>query len=128
MVAGMTSDATDGPQDVGAPATPDRNPGPDRDPGPAAPPPAPAPLTRASAAWVATALGLVLLILVIVFILQNQADVELTVVGLDVNLPLGVAMLVAAVVGGTVVALTGGARVVQLRRQARKARRELLKG
>lgn len=90
-----------------------------------APAPAGSPLTRAGAAWVATALVLVLLTVIIVFILQNQTSVELTILGLDVDLPLGVAMLIAAVLGGVLVGLTGGVRVVQLRREARQTRRRL---
>ncbi len=80
-------------------------------------------VTRASAAWVATAVALILLVLLIVFILQNQTKVDLKILGFSGRVPIGMAMLIAAVVGGTSVGLSGGARVIQLRRQARRIQR-----
>ncbi len=80
-------------------------------------------VTRASAAWVATAVALILLVLLIVFILQNQTKVELKSLGMSGELPVGMAMLIAAVVGGVLVGLSGGARVIQLRTQAKRAQR-----
>lgn len=84
-------------------------------------PPAPG-LTRAGAAWVATALALVLLILLIVFILQNPTRVEIQFLGVSGTIPLGMALLVASVAGGVVVAIAGVARVTQLRMSARHTR------
>lgn len=88
-------------------------------------PPAPgAPrLTRASAVWVATGAALLLLILLIVFMLQNSTKVEVRFLGLTGTIPLGMALLIAAVGGGVVVAIAGVARVTQLRRSARRTRR-----
>lgn len=80
-------------------------------------------LTRASAAWVATAVALLLLILLIVFMLQNTRRVEVHFLGLAGSLPLGMALLIAAVGGGVVVAIAGVARVTQLRMSARQTRR-----
>jgi len=79
--------------------------------------------TRASAAWVATGSALVLLILLIVFILQNSTKVEVRFLGLSGSIPLGMALLIAAVGGGVVVAIAGVARITQLRMNARRARR-----
>jgi uncharacterized integral membrane protein len=91
------------------------------------PPPAPPdkvlPVTRASAAWVATAIALLLLAMLIVFILQNSTRVEVHYLGLAGSLPLGMALLIAAVGAGVVVAIAGGARVTQLRRKVRRTRR-----
>lgn len=88
---------------------------------------APAPgargLTRASALWVATGAALLLLILLIVFMLQNSSKVEVHFVGLTGTIPLGMALLIAAVGGGVVVAIAGIARVTQLRINARRAKR-----
>ncbi len=78
--------------------------------------------TRASAAWAATAVALLLLIMLIVFMLQNTARVEVQYLGLSGSLPLGMALLIAAVGGGVVVAIAGIARVTQLRMNARRAR------
>lgn len=80
-------------------------------------------VTRASAAWVATGVSLALLTLMIIFILQNQTSVELHFLGFDGSIPVGVAVLIAAVCGGVLVAVSGVARVVQLRRDLRRTRR-----
>ncbi|GER21674.1 hypothetical protein NCCP1664_01710 [Zafaria cholistanensis] len=65
-----------------------------------------------------------LLVLLIVFIAQNQVTVPLRYFGLDGTVNLGLALLVAAVAGGFVVAAVGGARILQLRAQARGAGRK----
>ena len=79
--------------------------------------------TRASAVWVATGSALLLLILLIVFMLQNSTKVEVHFLGLTGTIPLGLALLIAAVGGGVVVAIAGIARVTQLRMHARRTRR-----
>jgi uncharacterized integral membrane protein len=89
---------------------------------PSAPPDKVLPVTRASAAWVATGIALLLLVMLIVFILQNSTRVEVHYLGLAGSLPLGMALLIAAVGAGVVVAIAGGARVTQLRRKVRRAR------
>ncbi len=81
-------------------------------------------VTRASALWVATGVALVLLVLLIVFMMQNTTKVAVHFVGLHGTIPLGIALLIAAVGGGVLVALVGAARVTQLRVGARRARRE----
>jgi uncharacterized integral membrane protein len=78
--------------------------------------------TRASAAWVATAAALVLLVLLIVFILQNSARVDVRFLGFSGSISLGMALLIAAVAGGVVVAIVAVARVTQLRVNARRSR------
>ena len=79
-------------------------------------------VTRASAAWVAIGVALLLLILLIVFILQNSTKVEVQFLGMSGTIPLGMALLIAAVGGGVVVAIAGVARVTQLRMNARRTR------
>lgn len=81
-------------------------------------------LTRASAAWVGTAATLLLLVMLIVFILQNPTRVEVSYLGFTGSLPLGVALLLAAVGGGVLVAIAGVSRVLQLRMNARRIRRQ----
>jgi uncharacterized integral membrane protein len=76
-----------------------------------------------SAVWVATAAALLLLILLIIFVLQNSTKVEVHFLGLNGTIPLGMALLIAAVGGGVVVAIAGVARVAQLRLSARRIRR-----
>jgi uncharacterized integral membrane protein len=87
------------------------------------PPDRPPRFTRASAVWVATGMALLLLILLIVFVLQNSTRVEVQFLGLSGTIPLGMALLIAAVGGGVVVAVAGIARVTQLRMNARRTRR-----
>ena len=79
-------------------------------------------LTRASAAWVATAAALLLLVMLIIFILQNPARVEVNYLGLTGSVPLGMALLIAAVAGGLLVAIGGATRITQLRANARRTR------
>lgn len=89
-----------------------------------APPASAAPrFTRTSGVWVATGAALLLLILLIVFMLQNSTKVKVHFLGLTGTIPLGMALLIAAVGGGVVVAIAGTARVAQLRLGARRTRR-----
>ncbi len=81
--------------------------------------------TRTSAFWVALVVGLVVLVLLIVFILENGQHARVSYFGAHADLPLGVALLLGAVIGGLVVALAGVARILQLRARARRARREI---
>ncbi len=79
--------------------------------------------TRAAAAWLATAAALVVLALLIILILQNQETVDVHYLGLAGSLPLGTALLIAAVAGGVIVMIVGVVRLTQLRVEARRARR-----
>ena len=79
--------------------------------------------TRAAAAWLATAVSLVILVLLIILILENQETVEVSYLGLQGALPLGTALLIAAVAGGAIVTIVGVIRLTQLRIMARRARR-----
>ena len=79
--------------------------------------------TKAAAAWFATATALVLLVLLIILILQNQAVVEVKYFGFSGSIPLGTALLIAAVIGAGVVAIVGVVRLTQLRVGARRGRR-----
>ena len=95
---------------------------------PAAPAPAPAPearqVTRAGMVWAAVACALVVLIVLIAFILQNQEYVQVKFFGLEGSVPLGMALFIAAVGGGVLVAIAGAARIIQLRLAAHRVRRQ----
>lgn len=99
---------------------------------PAAPAPAPAPetrqVTRAGMVWVAVACALVVLIVLIAFILQNQEYVQVKFFGLEGSVPLGMALFIAAVGGGVLVAIAGAARIIQLRLAAHRVRRQASPG
>jgi uncharacterized integral membrane protein len=76
-----------------------------------------------SGIWVASIAAVVVLLLLLIFILQNGGRVKINIFGANPTLPLGVALLLAAVLGALLVALIGAARVVQLRRTARRMAR-----
>lgn len=101
---------------------------------PSQPPPNPAPapksaatpkepaigFTRAGALWSALIAGFLILILLLIFITQNTAPTDFRFLGWHWSLPLGVAILLAAVVGGLITVAVGTARILQLRRAAKK--------
>ena len=102
------------------------------DPGapPAARPAAPPPLpqhrikrTRTGGIWVAVGFFAVILLLLLIFILQNNTDVSVSYLGMHGHLPLGAALLLAAVCGVLLVVLAGTARIGQLRATARRHRK-----
>lgn len=76
-------------------------------------------MTRAGMIWVAVSAGLILLTLLIIFILQNQDRVTVHYLGVAGELSLGMALFIAAVAGGILVAVAGAARILQLRSQSR---------
>ena len=78
--------------------------------------------TRASAAWAAVISALVLSVVLIVFILQNPTTVVIHFLGWSGSVALGMAMLIAAVTGGLLVATIGVARLTQLRVRAHRTR------
>ncbi|MET3946063.1 putative integral membrane protein [Arthrobacter sp. UYCu512] len=79
-------------------------------------------VTRAGMVWAAVAAALVVLILLIAFILQNQEYVLVKFFGLEGSVPLGIALFIAAVGGGVLVAIAGAARIIQLRLAAHRQR------
>lgn len=79
--------------------------------------------TRMGGLWAGLALAAVVLLLLLVFILENQQQAGIGYFGAHGHLPLGVALLLAAVGGALLVVVPGSARIVQLRRTARRHRR-----
>lgn len=71
--------------------------------------------TRTSGFWAAMVVGLLVLVVLIVFILENGQRAKVSFLGAHTDLPQGVALLLAAAIGGLVVVLVGGARILQLR-------------
>jgi uncharacterized integral membrane protein len=105
-----------------APTAPDSAARPQPAPAPAAPP-LKIKRTRISGLWVALGFFAVVLLLLLIFILQNGAKVDISYMGAHGHLPLGVALLLAAVCGVLLVILAGAARISQLRTVARRHRR-----
>jgi uncharacterized integral membrane protein len=76
--------------------------------------------TRAAALWSALIVGLLILTVLLVFITQNTESVEVTFIAWHWQLPLGVQILLAAVLGALVTVMAGTVRIYQLRRAAKK--------
>lgn len=79
--------------------------------------------TRFGQAWVAAVLFAVVLLLLLIFILENGQQVSIGYFGAHGHLPLGVALLLAAVFGVLLVVIPGTARIIQLRTTVRRHRR-----
>ena len=76
--------------------------------------------TRAGALWSSLIAGFLILIVLLIFITQNTAQADFKFLAWHWSLPLGVAILLAAVVGGLITVAAGTARILQLRRAAKK--------
>lgn len=76
--------------------------------------------TRTSGVWVAVVIAMIILVFLLIFILQNLNSVTVHYLGTASSLPLGLALLLSALAGGLLVALIGAARILQLRRVARR--------
>jgi uncharacterized integral membrane protein len=79
--------------------------------------------TRTSMVWTMVGIGVVLLVAILVFILQNGQRVRVRFLMMNGTLPLGAALLFAALLGALLVLVAGAARVLQLRVVARRHRR-----
>jgi uncharacterized integral membrane protein len=78
--------------------------------------------SRISSLWVAFALFAVVLVLLLVFILENSQSVDISFFGAHGHLPLGVALLLAAVLGIVLVVIAWFARGVRVRAAAHRKR------
>ena len=79
--------------------------------------------TRTSMVWTMVGIGVVLLLAILVFILQNGQRVRVRFLLANGTLPLGAALLFAALLGALLVLVAGAARVLQLRVVSRRHRR-----
>lgn len=76
--------------------------------------------TKAAALWSALIPGFLILIVLLIFVAQNTESATFAFLGWQWSLPLAVAILAAAVCGGLLTVAAGTARIVQLRRAAKK--------
>lgn len=79
--------------------------------------------TRLGSIWVSLIGMAAAFSALLVFILQNPARTDLHFLWLDGRVPLGVAMLFAAIAGILLIAIPGTGRILQLRRRARQSAR-----
>jgi uncharacterized integral membrane protein len=95
----------------------------DPHPGPVALPTHRVKRTRIGGIWIAAVLSAIVLLLLLIFILENGQRVAISYVGAHGHLPLGVALLLAAVLGVLLVVIPGTGRIIQLRITAHRHRR-----
>jgi uncharacterized integral membrane protein len=70
--------------------------------------------------WVALVVAAFVFLLLLIFIVQNGQRAQVSFLGAHGYLPMGVALLLAAVFGVLLVALPGTARIIQLRMLGRR--------
>jgi len=78
------------------------------------------PRSRMGGTWVALVVAAFVFLLLLIFILQNGQRAQVSFLGAHGHLPMGVALLLAAVFGVLLVALPGTARIIQLRMLGRR--------
>jgi uncharacterized integral membrane protein len=76
--------------------------------------------SRSGVLWTGLILSALVLLVLLIFILQNSTPVQINFLGASGILPIGVALLLAAIAGLLLVAIPGGLRILQLRRAARR--------
>lgn len=76
---------------------------------------------HASGWWARMAIAAVVFVVLLVFIVENLGTVDIAFFGIHGHLPLGVALLVAAVCGSLLILVPSYHRISQLRRTLRRA-------
>ena len=76
--------------------------------------------SRMGGLWVTLVVAAFVLLLLLIFILQNGQQAQVSFFGAHGSLPMGVALLLAAVFGVLLVALPGTVRILQLRGVGRR--------
>jgi uncharacterized integral membrane protein len=74
--------------------------------------------------WIALILGALILVMLLIFILQNNVSADFAYLGWTFTLPLGVAMLFAAIAGVLVMALFGSVRLIKQGHRVRRLEKE----
>lgn len=72
--------------------------------------------TRASRAWSRILPALILLAIILVFVFQNLGTTKITFIVFSGTVPLALALIVAAALGGILVLTIGSIRIMQLRK------------
>ncbi|WP_193070673.1 MULTISPECIES: lipopolysaccharide assembly LapA domain-containing protein [unclassified Brevibacterium] len=75
--------------------------------------------------WVSLILGAVIVVLLLIFILQNNVPADFQYFGWQFQLPLGVAMLFAAIGGIFIAGIIGSVRIFVLNRKLKKISKAL---
>ena len=75
--------------------------------------------------WVSLILGAVITVMLLVFIIQNNTAAQFQYFGWTFSLPLGVAMLLAAIAGVLVAGIVGSVRIFVLSRRLKKVQKAI---
>ena len=75
--------------------------------------------------WVSLILGAIITIMLLVFIIQNNTAAQFQYFGWTFSLPLGVAMLLAAIAGVLVAGIIGSVRIFILSRKLKKVQKAI---
>jgi uncharacterized integral membrane protein len=78
--------------------------------------------TRTRAAWVGLIVGVLITLVLLIFIVQNLDKQKIELFFWTAELPLGVSLLIAAILGALITALIGALRMMQVRRAMKKSR------
>ena len=81
--------------------------------------------TRISAAWIGIVAAALVLVLLLIFILQNMRSVRVTFLGASGTIPIGIALLFAAIGGLLLAGLVASLRIWQLHHRITKASKGL---
>lgn len=73
--------------------------------------------------WVALILGALILVLLLVFVMQNNQPVDISYFAWSFSMPLGVALLLAAIAGILIAAIVGTVRIILLGRRLKRAQK-----
>ena len=79
---------------------------------------------RTAGIWISLILGAIVLVMLLIFVIQNSETARFEYFGATFDLPLGVAMLLAAIAGALVMALVGSVRMIQMSWTIRKLRKQ----
>jgi uncharacterized integral membrane protein len=79
--------------------------------------------TRTRALWVGLIAGAIITLLLLIFIVQNVESQSIHLLFWTVDLPLGVSLLIAAILGAVITGLVGSLRMYQVRRAVNKAQK-----
>lgn len=79
------------------------------------------PRSRMGGVWIILISAAFVLLLLLIFILQNGQPAQVSFLGAHGTLPMGVALLLAAIFGVLLVAVPGTVRILQLRSAGRRA-------
>ncbi|WP_226832130.1 lipopolysaccharide assembly LapA domain-containing protein [Brachybacterium sp. FME24] len=79
---------------------------------------------KTAGVWISLILGAIVLVLLLIFVIQNSETAGFEYFNATFDLPLGVAMLLAAIAGALVMALVGSVRMIQMSWTIRKMRKQ----